>query len=172
LGVGATMKRDKLFHQAFLNELSEVIENSEFGQLMTNLNFKQILRQHKIKDGFHNLYIIGYESKQCKLGVFYEVGNVFFVALAFSLSNSWDEYKWIGLDYLISYINKEPITREIKRTPGMENIKIRLTEITEKFIPVSVQIVSLFQDGEQVSKLTELLEVYIREDTRRRYNLK
>lgn len=166
------MKRDNLSHQDFLNELSEIIENSEFGQVITHLNFKQTLRRHKIKDGFHNLYVIGYESKQCKLGFFYEVGNGFFAALAFSQTNSWDEYEWIGVDYLVSYLNKEPINRVFKKIQGKENIKTRLAEITEKFIPVGTQLVSLFQNEERVAKLRALLEEYIQEDTRRKYKLK
>lgn len=166
------MKKDTLHHQNFLSEFSEIIDHSEFRQIFSNLNFKEVLQQHKIKDGYHDLYIVGYEGNQCKLGFFYEVGNVFFVAITFSETDLWDEYEWIGLDYLIAYLKKEPIIREFERGFVKENIRIRLKEIYKNFNPFSTQVFSLFQDEKQVSNLRLLLGEYINEDTRRRYGLK
>lgn len=167
------MKKSIVHHKNILIEFSKTIDNSEFKNFFSKFKLNQALQQHVIKDGYHNLYIVGYESNQCKLGFFHEVGNTFYVAIAYSETDLWDEYEWIGLEYLMAYLKKEPLIRGFDRPfEERNNIKNRLNEVYRNFQPFSTQIFSLFQDEKQVSNLRLALKEYIEEDTHRRYSLK
>lgn len=167
------MRKDEAYHQNFLSQYSEIVNKSEFKKIFSNFKFKQVLQQHTIKDGYHDLYIIGYESNKCRLGFFYEVGNLFYIAITFAETDLWDKYEWVGLEYLVSYLKKKPIIRGEDRTfEERINIKTRLHEMYEEFNPLSIQAISLFQNKEKVSSLRLLLGEYIKEDTRHKYNVK
>ena len=59
------MKKDQNYHKALLEEFSEAIQDSEFRKVITKFHFRQVFKNHKIKDGFHNQYVIGYEKDYC-----------------------------------------------------------------------------------------------------------
>ncbi len=167
-------KNNEDIHKFRLEEFSEAIQESEFRQLIIKYRFIELFKQHKVKDGFHNQYIIGYGKDSCRIAFFYEPGVRVFVSATSSQSTDWDEVGWIGIDYIISYLLKKTIIREFDSSSvlGKEKIKARLLEIATRFNPLSEEIINMFKDNETVSKWRPSLEEYIREDTRRRYGLK
>jgi hypothetical protein len=158
-----------------LDDLLEIIQKSNFQNLLSLHRFYLVYRKHKPRGGLQDSYLIGFESRNCKIGFHYEaeVG----VAII-DKSSDWEIAEWIDLECVISYLLKRPINYYKRATeylgkelPPKERFVNRLSAIAEDVELLFDQLVALFSNNEKIAQWKSELEEYIRNDTRRRYGL-
>ncbi len=158
-----------------LDELLEVIQMSKFQSVLNKFGFEQIYKKYEVKDGYHDQCLIGFESKNCKLGIYYQPGSGIHSFLGLK-SNDFDvdTEKWIGVNYVIAYILKKPIKRGGKRENNnyKEQLTEDLNETAKDFEILGSQILEMFQGEETINQWKPELEEYIKKDTQRKYGLK
>jgi hypothetical protein len=159
-----------------LEELLEIIQKSKFQSLLSKHHFELVYRKHQKRGGIQDSYSIGFESSNCKLGFHCEatIG-----AAMISKHSDWDKAGWIDLERVIAYLLKRPIDRSNMEAEHpdryisyKEKLIYKLSITAESFEPLFDNIVAMFKDEDTISQWKPSLENYIKEDTRRQYNLK
>jgi len=157
-------------------DLQTIIGKSDFAGLLQSHGFQEIYKWHEKNDGYHDRYLIGFQSKLCRIAFYYEPGTGFSVLVG-TLSDDFNDSKtadWVGLDYLISYILKQPIrwgNQVSKSAAYTEELIKGLNILATRFEPLSKQIISMFLDKKTVTQWKPELKQYINDETRRHYQI-
>ena len=157
-----------------VDKLLGIIEKSKFQDFLNVHDFKLVYKNHEKRGGIQDGYSVGFESHECKLGFYLEASIGVSVIPKFS---DWETTAWIDLDYVISYLRKQPIKRDNTKKNLNANrfydeiLANILSDLAEEFEPLFNQIIKMFKDESVVDQWKPALEQYIKEDARRRYSL-
>ena len=156
-----------------LDELMEIVQKSKFQDLLDAHNFKLVYMKAENQNQFQESFSIGFESSSCKLGFHCEA--TIGVAMI-AKSSDWEQAQWIDLEYVIAYLLNRPISQINtvidhldKYMPYQEKLIYALSKIAEDFEPLFDRIAAMFEDEKKIAQWKQALEVYVKEDTQRRY---
>ncbi|MBE0669351.1 MAG: hypothetical protein IH588_02080 [Anaerolineales bacterium] len=159
-----------------LDELLEIIQKSNFRNLLNKHGFRIVYQEHEARGGIQDSCSIGYESSNCKLG-FHWGAEISAGMLA--RSSDWEMDEWVDLGCITSYLKKTPIRQAMGKLnqagtplPYKERLISDLSELADKVVPLFEQLVEMFQDQAEISQWKPELDAYIKEDTLSRYRLK
>lgn len=156
-----------------LEELLDLIKKSKFQNLLIHHKYDLVYKKHIFKGGIQDDYLIGFESSNCKLGFYY--GAQIGVAMVAKSSN-WASTEWTDLESTIPYLLKLPINyfeNELacleEGIPNRERSIYHLSNIAGKFEQLLPQLISMFQNEEEISRWKPSLEKYIRNNLQHKY---